>query len=282
MYPTNFDYYRAHSVEEALKLLMENSDAKLLAGGHSLLPAVKLRLAQPAALIDIGRIESLKNITANGSLTIGALATHARVASSADVQKYAPALAAAASKIGDQQVRNFGTLGGNIAHADPASDPPTVLVASGATIHVQSASGKRAISAEDFFVDLFTTALEPDEIVTAIEIPNLSGKKSGYAKMSHPASRYAVVGVCAVLEMDGDTCTNARLAVGGAVPKATRLTDAENALKGKKVADALGAAAEAAIAQVGDDVMGDISAPEDYRRAMVGYYLKQAVQSALA
>lgn len=282
MYPAKFDYYRANSVEEAVKLLAENSDAKLLAGGHSLIPAMKLRLTQPALLIDIGKIDSLKNIKANGSLEIGALATHARVASSADVKKWFPALANAASLIGDQQVRNFGTIGGNIAHADPASDPPTVLTAAGATIHVRGVSGTRAISAEDFFVDLFTTALGPGEVVTKIEIPNLSGRKSAYAKMSHPASRYAIVGVCAVLSMEGDTCKEARLAVGGAVTHATRLSEAEAVLKGKKVdAAALKAAADAAIAQVGDDAMGDITAPADYRRAMVGQYLQRAIQSAL-
>jgi carbon-monoxide dehydrogenase medium subunit len=282
MYPAKFDYYRANSVEEAVKLLAENSDAKLLAGGHSLIPAMKLRLTQPALLIDIGKIDSLKNIKANGSLEIGALATHARVAASADVKKWLPALANAASLIGDQQVRNFGTIGGNIAHADPASDPPTVLTAAGATIHVHGASGTRAIAVEDFFVDLFTTALEPGEVVTKIEIPNLSGRKSAYAKMSHPASRYAVVGVCAVLSMEGDTCKEARLAVGGAVAHATRLSEAEAVLKGKKVdTAALKAAAEAAIAQVGDDAMGDITAPADYRRAMVGQYLQRAIHSAL-
>lgn len=282
MYPSKFDYHRASSVQEALNLLAENSDAKLLAGGHSLLPAMKLRLAQPTALIDIGQIQDLNGIHSNGTLEIGALTTHARIAASSAVRSYCSALATAASWIGDQQVRNFGTLGGNIAHADPASDPPTVLVACGATIHVEGTDGARAIKADDFFVDLFTTALEPGEIVTRIEIPNLSGLKSGYAKMSHPASRYAVVGICAVLEMDGDTCTAAQIAVGGAVPKATRLTTAEEALMGKSVNEvALKAAADAAIAQVGDDVMGDITAPEAYRRAMVGEYLKKAVRSAL-
>lgn len=282
MYPAKFEYHRANSVEEAVQLLAGNGDAKLLAGGHSLIPAMKLRLAQPALLIDIGKIDGLKNIQANGALEIGALTTHARVAASAEVRHFFPALAKAASLIGDPQVRNFGTIGGNIAHADPASDPPTVLVAAGATIHVQGAGGTRAIAAEDFFVDLFTTAIEPGEVVTSIEIPNLSSHKSAYAKMSHPASRYAIVGVCAVLDMDGDTCRDVRLAAGGAVAHATRLTEAEAALKGQNVNETtLKAAAEAAMAQLSDDVMGDITAPADYRRAMVGQYLKQAVRAAL-
>ncbi|MBZ0310491.1 MAG: xanthine dehydrogenase family protein subunit M [Anaerolineae bacterium] len=282
MYPAKFDYHRANSIEEAVQLLAENGDAKLLAGGHSLIPAMKLRLTQPALLIDIGKIDGLKNIRANGVLEIGALATHARVAASAEVRNFFPALAKAASLIGDPQVRNFGTIGGNIAHADPASDPPTVLVAAGATIHVQGANGIRAVAAEDFFVDLFTTALEPGEVVTTIEIPNLSSRKSAYAKMPHPASRYAIVGVCAVLDMDGDTCRDVRLAVGGAVAHATRLNEAEAVLRGKRVDDTtLQTAAEAAVAQLGDEVMGDIIAPADYRRAMVEQYLKQAVHSAL-
>src|SRR5258708_13350778 len=166
MRPAKVDYQRPSSVAEAIKMLGANSGAKILAGGHSLIPAMNLRLAQPEMLIDIGRIEELKKISVSGgNLTIGAGCTHAQIASSKDVQTHNKALAEACGKVGDPQVRNWGTLGGNIAHADPASDPPTVVLASGGTIMVQGPKASRSIPADDFFVDLFTTALDPREPV---------------------------------------------------------------------------------------------------------------------
>jgi carbon-monoxide dehydrogenase medium subunit len=196
---------------------------------------MNLRLAQPGALVDIGRIEELKGIKVSGNtLSIGALTTHAQIAASADVKAHAPALAAACGVVGDPQVRNWGTLGGNLAHADPASDPPTVVLAHGGTIHVQGPKGARAIAAGDFFVDLFTTALQSGELITRVELPSARGKKSAYVKLAHPASRYAVVGVCVVLEMDGNRCRSASVVVGGAVGKATRSPGAEAALAGRR------------------------------------------------
>ncbi len=281
MWPKQFDYVRASSVEEALSLLSQNPDAKMLAGGHSLIPALKLRLNEPALLVDIGRIASLKGISANGSLKIGATSTHADVAGSAHVRQYAPALADAAGRIGDQAVRNFGTIGGNIAHADPASDPPTVLLAYDATIHIQGKNGTRTVKAGDFFVDLYTTALGADEMVTGVEIANHSGMKSAYAKFAHPASRYAVVGVCVALQMSGDTCQAARVAVGGATVKAVRSPSAEAALAGSKLeAAALEAAAQGVSKDIADWLTGDVAYPEAYRQAMAGVYLKRAVQMA--
>ena len=282
--PATFDYHRPSSVTEAVQLLSANPGAKAIAGGHSLLPAMNLRLATPDTLVDIGRIAELQGISvSNGALRIGALTTHSDVAGNPDVKTHCPALSSACSQVGDPQVRNWGTLGGNLAHADPASDPPTVAVASNATIHVQGPTGARSINAENFFVDLFTTDLQPGELVTAIEIPSQQGKKSGYAKLEHPASRYAVVGVCVVLELSGTTCQNARVAVGGATAKATRSTGAEAALNGTTLdGAALDAAANALINEVGDNVLGDIYANADYRRAMVGVYLRKAVQAALA
>jgi carbon-monoxide dehydrogenase medium subunit len=283
MRPTQFEYHRPTSVSEAVQLLAANSDAKALAGGHSLIPAMNLRLSQPGALVDIGRLDELKTITVgSGGLMIGALCTHAQIAASPDVQKHNPALAAACGQVGDPQVRNWGTLGGNLAHADPASDPPTVVLASGGTIHIQGVSGARTVSADDFFVDLFTTELQPGELITAIELPSLSSYKSAYQKLAHAASRYAVVGVCVVLDMEGATCQMARVAVGGATPKATRSPGAEAALKGKSLDSAtLDAAASALMADIAGSVMGDIFAPEAYRHAMVGVYFKRAVQSAM-
>ena len=167
MWPKPFDYVRAGSIEEAITMLNKREDAKLLAGGHSLLPAMKLRLAEPATLVDIGQC-GLNQITDKGhGLVIGALATHATIAANTN-----GALSQAAAGIGDQQVRNFGTIGGNIAHADPASDPPAVLVALNAKVYVKGSGGERSIPAEDFFVDLFTTELLEDEIITSIYVPN--------------------------------------------------------------------------------------------------------------
>lgn len=284
MYPTEIEYHRATSIAEAIALLSQNDGAKLLAGGHSLIPAMKLRLAQPGLLIDIGHLNELKSIFVDrgGGMRIGALVTHAEIAASNDVRMFCPALASATGMVGDQQVRNWGTIGGNLAHADPASDPPTVILACDGVINVQGTGGSRAIKAQDFFTDLFATALESSEIITSIELPNLQNAKSAYVKLSHPASRYAVVGVCAVLEMNGSTCTSARVAVGGATVKAVRSPGAESALVGSSLDDAaLNAAAAAVKSDIEGFLTGDMSYPEDYRQAMAGVYLKRAVHTAL-
>src|SRR4051812_13959167 len=193
MYPAKFDYVRAGSVDEAVALLQQHEDSKLIAGGHSLLPLMKLRLATPATLIDISRIPNLKGIRREGDgITIGALTTLNDVATSEDVKSIAPALAEGASHVGDQQVRNRGTIGGNIAHADPASDLPTVLLALDAEIRVVGPNGQRSIEARNFFVDLLTTALHPDEVITEVHVP--AAPKSAYVKFENPASGYAMLG----------------------------------------------------------------------------------------
>lgn len=281
MYTPTFEYQRASSVAEAMSILSQNENAKLLAGGHSLLPALKLRLSEPSLLVDIGHLTELKGISlSDGKLSIGALTTHAEIAASAAVKEHCPALAQACGNVGDPQVRNWGTIGGNLAHADPSSDPPTVLLASNATIHVQGNAGTRAISADDFFVDLFTTALEPGEIITRIEIPSAKGSKSSYLKLAHPASRYAVVGVGVMLKLDGGKVTSARVAVGGVTPKATRCAGAEKALVGSSLDDAaLNAAAIAIAADIGDNAMSDIYASAEYRKSVAGAYLKRALKS---
>ncbi|MFY9551432.1 MAG: FAD binding domain-containing protein, partial [Thermoanaerobaculia bacterium] len=203
MYSADFAYFRPKTLAEAAKLLKKNKGARVLAGGHSLLPAMKFRLANPKALVDLGGIKGLSGIKAQGKgLAIGAMTTHAEIASSALVKKACPLLAETAAQIGDIQVRNRGTIGGSIAHADPAADFPTSLVALGATIVARGGSGERKIPAGKFFVDLFTTALKRGEIVTAILVPGLGrGAGAAYFKHPHPASRYAVVGVAAVLEL---------------------------------------------------------------------------------
>ena len=284
MRPAKFEYHRPGSVDEAIQLLASGGDFKALAGGHSLLPAMTLRLAQPEALVDIGRLQELKGIRMkDNALLIGALASHAAIASSSDVQQHCPALADACGRVGDPQVRNWGTLGGNLAHADPASDPPAVILAAGATLHLQGPEGRRSVAADDFFLDLFATDLGAGELITAIEVPSLSGLKSAYAKLAHPASRYAVVGICVVLDWDGSNCNSARVAVTGATPKAVRSPGAEGALSGSSLDEAaLEQASQALQQDLGEDVLDDIHAPRDYRRAMTGVYLKRAVRTAIS
>ena len=278
MWPKPFDYVRAGSIEEAITLLNQHEDAKLLAGGHSLLPAMKLRLAEPATLVDISQC-GLDQITDNGQgLLLGARATHAAIAAHTN-----GALAQAAAGIGDQQVRNFGTLGGNIAHADPASDPPAVLVALDARVNVQGAGGERSLAAEDFFVDLFTTELREDEIITSIYIPNRAGHVSAYAKMAHPASRYALVGVAVALRIEEGHCSEARIGVTGATTHAVRASGAEGALQDADLNDAtIAQACEAIQADIADQLLGDAAYPEDYRQAMAGVYLDRALRAAMA
>jgi len=279
MWPNKFDYLRAGSVDEALASAADGG--KFLAGGHSLLPAMKLRLDSPEQLIDIGRIPELQGISANGALTIGAAATHAEIAASSDVQTMCAALASACGQVGDQAVRNFGTIGGNIAHADPASDPPTVLVACGATVNIQGADGARSVAAQDFFIDLFETALEDGELITSLSLPNCSDCQCAYVKFPHPASRYAIVGVAVCLKIDGGSCAQADVAVGGATMKAVKCAGAEAALAGTTLDDAaLSAAAEAVKADIADELIGDIAYPEAYRQQMAGVFLKRAVAAA--
>jgi carbon-monoxide dehydrogenase medium subunit len=284
MYSASFDYFRAASIDEARRLLQEHPGAKVLAGGHSLVPLLKMRLAQPTALVDIGRIANLKGIASAGStIRIGALTTHAELASSAALRSDCPILSEAAALIGDAQVRNCGTIGGNIAHADPASDLPTVLVALDAKVHVAGARGERVSSVGDFLQGMMTTTLEPDEIVTAIEVPaRVQGQGMAYVKFSHPASHYAVIGVAAVLSVDKGVCGNIRVAIGGMLPAAKRCPSVESSLAGQKAtAEAAAGAAAKVDADLGGDVLGDIFASPDYRKAMAPVYVARALRRAL-
>jgi carbon-monoxide dehydrogenase medium subunit len=285
MFPSQFDYYRAGSTAEAGQLLAEHSDAKLLAGGHSLIPILKLRLATPETLIDIGRIAELKGITVSaGAVRIGALTTHAELASSSDIRQHAAGLAEAASQIGDPAVRNRGTIGGNIAHADPASDLPTILVALGATVHATGPNGARTIAAEEFFQGMMTTALAANEILTAVEVPvQRKGESSAYAKFAHPASRYAVVGAAAALRVEGGVCAGARIAVGGLTPAPRRLTAVEAALAGQPLnADTIARAAVETASGLGEDLLGDIYASAEYRKAVASVWVRRAIAAAAA
>ena len=283
MFPANFDYHRADSVAGAIGLLAGHDDAKILAGGHSLIPIMKLRLANPACLVDISGISELSGVDASsGSLRIGAVTTHAQVASSGAVAEHCPMLATAAADIGDPAVRNFGTIGGNLAHSDPASDPPTVVTALGGTIHATGPHGQRSIAASDFFEDLMTTALAEDEIITSVELPaRQSGQVMGYAKLKHPASRYAVISAGAVLTVADGAVSGASIAVGGITPSPFKAASVEAALQGGGLSeDALAEAASAVADDVGDDVLDDVFASADYRRAMAVVFVKRALLDA--
>jgi carbon-monoxide dehydrogenase medium subunit len=280
MYSREFEYARANSVQEAVQLLGENGNAKLLAGGHSLIPIMKLRQASPTMLIDIGRIGEMKGIARqNGGLRIGALTTHAMVASSADLPA---ALSEAAQNIADLQVRNRGTVGGNVAHADPASDLPAVFTALGATFHVSGPGGDRAIRAEDFFKGMFETAMGGDEVLTAIEIPVVGGGTgSAYVKMVNPASGYALLGVAAVLSMEGGQCARASVALGGLTPRATKASSVEMALVGRSLDEnAIATAASEVENDLGGEILGDLQAGEEYRKAMAPVYVRRALTAA--
>ena len=254
-----------------------------LAGGHSLIPLLKLRLAAPATVIDIDRIGELKGITVSGdTLKIGSLTTHAELAAAAAVRQHAAALAEAAGQIGDPAVRNRGTVGGNVAHTDPASDLPTVLAALGATFGVGGAGGARTIDASEFFQGIMTTALGENDILTFIEVPVAhTGDGSAYAKFSHPASRYAVIGVAAAVSISAGSCTGAAVAVGGLVPTPCRAASVEQALTGQVLTpEVIATASQAVSNDVGDDPLGDIFASGEYRKAVAHVYVGHAVAAA--
>jgi carbon-monoxide dehydrogenase medium subunit len=281
MYSANFEYFRPATLAEAISILSQNKDAKLLAGGHSLIPAMKMRLAQPVALVDIGRIKELSGINfANGQLTIGAMTTQGAIAASEVVKKNCPILAEASGQVGDTQVRNRGTLGGSLAHADPAADVPTVMVALDATLTATGPGGRRDIPASAFFTSLLTTALQADEVLTSITI-NTSGlgKGGAYLKHPHPASGYAVVGVAAVVGLDGGKCAGVRVAIGGSVANPVRVSAAESALNGQEPSEANIAAAAAKAAEVKAS-MNDWYASAEYRQSLATTLTKRALTKA--
>ncbi len=285
MHPASFGYEAPGSLQEAFGLLRQHGeDAKLLAGGHSLLPAMKLRLTQPEVLIDLSRIPGLRGIRQDGdNLIIGALTTHTEVSTSETIRSLLPGLADTASVIGDLQVRNRGTMGGSVAHADPGADLPVTLTALGASFVLTAAGGERTVAAGDFFVDFFTTALEPDEVLTAIRIPlPVTPAATSYAKLPHPASGYVVVSAAAALTMDGaGACTGARVVLGGVGGTPHRATGSETALEGQPLTPEVMAAAAARAAE-GIDPHADSYADEEYKRHMAVVYARRAIEAAAA
>jgi carbon-monoxide dehydrogenase medium subunit len=278
MIATSFEYESPRTLSEALELLNTYPDAKLLAGGHSLLPAMKLRVAAPPMLIDLARIAGLNQIRETGDrITIGALTTHHTVASSLLLHEHSPLLALAAAQIGDAQVRNRGTIGGSLAQAHPAADYPAAVLALEAEIVAQSRSGERIIPARDFFTGLLTTSLRANEVITEVRVPKTGTGGVAYLKHHHPASGYAVVGVAVLLKMSANNIESAAVAITGVSDAAYRAQAVERALRGKgpdAFEDASTHAAEAV------EALGDTYASGEYRQHLAAVMVRRALEKA--
>ncbi len=285
MNPAAFSYHRAGSVQDAIGLLQkhESDGAKLLAGGHSLLPVMKLRLAEPAHLIDIGDISDLRGIRLDGdTIVIGAMTTHRAMERDETLKVRCPLLVDMAKVVGDRQVRARGTIGGTLAHADPAADYPAGILALEAEMVAVGPDGERTIPASDFFVGFLTTALTPEEVLTEVRVPVMAERTgTSYQKLANQASGYAVVGVAAVVTLAADgTCEAARIGITGAGDHATRASAVETVLVGAKLDEgSVGQACEKA--DEGIDLMDDIHASTDYRRRVVRGLTRRAVLEAV-
>ena len=284
MYPASFDYHTPGSVQEAISLLGKlRDDAKLLAGGHSLIPMMKLRLAQPKHLIDLRNVPGLKGVKEDGNtVVIGAMTTWYELESNPIIKAKVPVVGETASIVGDPQVRNLGTIGGSLAHADPAADMPAVMIALGVEFVIEGARGRRTVKVDDFFKGLMMTAVGPDEILVEIRVPvPPAGSGAAYLKFPHPASRFAVVGVCAALTVDGKgICTKAGVGVTGAGTKAVRAKGVEAGLAGKALDQA---AIEAAAAKAADgvDVQADLQGSAEYKSHLLRVHARRAIEAAL-
>jgi len=277
MYPSNFDYRRPSTVDEAIALLAKHGDeAKLLAGGHSLIPAMKLRLAQPKVVVDIGRIANLSYIRdAGASIAIGAMTTHQEIETSALLRARSPLLADVAARIGDVQVRNKGTIGGSLAHADPAADYPAAILALDAEIDLASPRGRRTVKASAFFVDLLQTAIAADEILIEVRVP-ATAKTVAYVKTEQKASGFALAGVAVVIGEGG-----VRVGVTGIAAKAYRAAAVEQALAGQTRPAAAAIALAASRAADGVEPLGDIHASPAFRAHLAQVNTKRAIEQAL-
>ena len=277
MIPAEFDYVKPGTVDEAVSALADGrEDAKLLAGGHSLLPLMKLRFAAPSLLVDLGALDELRGIEhVDGGFEIGAMTTHATLQGANELG----VVARAASLIADQQVRNRGTIGGSLAHGDPASDLPAVLLALAGEVVARGPGGERAITASDLFQDYLTTALAPDEVLTRVRLPSLEGWGWGYEKFNRRAEDWAMVGVCALLRSSDGACEDVRIGLTNMASTPLRATAAEEALRGETLdADRIASAAE----QAGDgtDPPGDLNATPDYKRHLARVLTRRALEAA--
>jgi aerobic carbon-monoxide dehydrogenase medium subunit len=283
MSAASFEYHVPTTIQEAIALLTQyDGEAKILAGGHSLLPIMNLRLAQPKALIDIGKIPGLSGIREeNGSIVIGAMTTHYLVESSSLLKQKVPILPETAAVIGDVQVRNRGTIGGSIAHADPAGDLPGTAVALDLQLKVVGPRGERSLRAREFFVDILTTALQPDEILTEIRLPAMAPRTgSAYEKFPNPASRYAIVGAAAVITVDSNgVCRKASVGLNGVTGTPVAAVGVEQALVGQRV-NAQSIQEASAQAADGLEPLGDIFASATYRAHLARVFTKRALTRA--
>ncbi|CAN5115198.1 xanthine dehydrogenase family protein subunit M [soil metagenome] len=279
MIPTDFDYVVAGSVDEAIGLLADGgADAKLLAGGHSLLPLMKLRFANPSLLVDIGRIAELRGVeTGDDSFRIGALTRHADL----QVRDDMGLIAAAAKQIADQQVRNRGTIGGSLANGDAAADLPGVLLALEGSVTVRAADGERVIEAKDLFEGYLTTAVKPGEMITEVRIPALVGYGYGYEKFNRRSEDWAMVGVCALVKVADGVCEDVRIGLTHMASTPLRATAAEDALRGKPVNEESIAAA-AQLAAEGASPLGDLNATPEYKRHLARVLTRRALTTASA
>jgi aerobic carbon-monoxide dehydrogenase medium subunit len=274
--PAPFDYEAPDSVEEAARILHESGeDAKLLAGGHSLLPLMKLRLAAPTTLVDLRRIPGLHGVEQNGGVRIGAMTTHATLQATPELG----VVARAASLIADQQVRNRGTIGGSLAHGDPASDLPSVLLAAEGEVRARGPDGERTIAAAELFQDYLTTALAPDEVLTEVRLPALDGYGFGYEKFSRRAEDWAMVGVCALVKASGGSCEDVRIGLTNMGSTPLRATMAEDALRGHPL-DESSIVKAAEQAAEGTDPPGDLNATPDYKRHLAHVLTRRALEEA--
>ncbi len=281
MKPAAFEYVRADSVDRALSALEANAEARVLAGGQSLIAMMNLRLAKPDCLVDINRLAELDYIRAEGNeLAIGALTRHTAAATSPEVAEYCPLLRAAYNHIAHRAVRNRGTVGGNLCHADPASENPAVAIASGATLVLRSAGGERRVAAEDFFVGLYETAAEQNELLTEIRYPKApQGQGWSFQETSTRQGDFALVGIAASVDTAAGVCTDVRVVAVGIAEHATRLTAAEAAVRGSEIDEtSLKAAGNAAREEV--DPPSDFHADAEYRRDLVFALTKRALAEA--
>lgn len=282
MISTAFEYVRATSIDDALaKLRAANGEGKFIAGGHSLIPVMKLRLNQPGTLIDIAKIPELSGIRKkDGMVEIGAGTVHHDVAASGMLRQECPIIAETAATIGDPQVRNRGTIGGSIAHADPSADYPATLLALDAEIHIAGPGGRRMVRARDFFRGLFSVDLAADELIVSVRFAPV--RVAAYEKLYQRASHFAIVGVAAAIDVNGGTIRAARVGLTGAGPNATRLGEVEAALAGTAPTLASVAAASKLAGAAVDDLNSDIHASAEYRRAMIPVFTERALARALA
>ena len=285
MFPDEFHYEKATTTDEAIDLLEEHAgeETELLAGGHSLLPAMKTGLSSPDVLIDISGVDELHGVSVDGdTVTVGAMTRYGDLLASDDAHENAPALTAAVEQVGDRQVRNRGTIGGNLAHADPASDLPAAAMVSDATLVVQGPDGERSVPAEEFYFGMYATDVGPGELVTRVEMPAKPDAVGTYAKKPSPSSGYAMVGVSALLELDGDGVESARVGANGVMDHGVRLEPVEDAITGESLDDDV---IETAAGRATDDLdeammMADLQASAEFRAQLLGVYTERALRTA--